>query len=147
MGNCNKTSQNQVFNPTALARTTKETTNTCQQHEETFIDFEELSKLCVLGGEHSAMCLFKSAWLQKKREVVRNGAPFVLPLRNRLPREAVYSGRIAEDSTFIFVLSYCWATPEHPDPVNDLLGNGFRGSWPIWTCPGTSEMATASTES
>ena len=42
-----------------------------QQREETFTDFEELSRLCVLGGEH--------AWLQEKREEVRIGAPFVLP--------------------------------------------------------------------
>ena len=121
-------SQNQMFDPTALARSVgrilcecchchghalagnaKETTNTRPQHEETFNDFEELSRLCVLGGEQSAMCLLRGAWLQEKREEVRNGAPFVLPSRNKLPREAVYSGRIAEDSTSIIVLSYCWA--------------------------------------
>ena len=117
MGNCNKTSQNQVFDPTA-----KGSTNT-RQREETFSDFEELSKLCVLGGKRSAMCLLRSTWLQEKREEVRNGVRFVLPSRNRLPREAVYSGRIAEDSTFIIVLSYCWASPEHPDPENRLLAN------------------------
>ena len=65
------------------------------------------------------MCLLRSTWLQEKREEV----PFVLPSRNRLPREAVYSERIAEDSTFIIVLSYCWASPEHPDPENRLLAN------------------------
>ena len=77
----------------------------------------------MLGGEHSATCLLRGAWLQEKREEVRNGAPFVLPSRNKLPPEAVYSGRIAEDSTFIIVLSYCWASPEHPDPENRLLAN------------------------
>ena len=111
------TNQNQVFNATA-----KESTNT-RQREETFADFGELFKLCVLGGEHSAMCLLRSAWLQEKREEVCNGASFVLPSRNRLPREAVYSGRIAENSTFIIVLSYCWASPEHPDLENRLLAN------------------------
>ena len=75
------------------------------------------------GGKHSAMCLLRSAWLQEKREEVRIGAPFVLPSRNKLPREAVFSGRIAEDSTFIIVLSHCWARPEHPDPENRLLAN------------------------
>ena len=90
---------------------------------ETFADFEELFRLCVNGGEHSATCLVKSTWLQKKREEVRTGAPFVLPPRNRLPREAVFSGLIAEDSTFIILLSYCWASPTHPDPENKLLGN------------------------
>ena len=94
-----------------------------EQREETFADFGELSRLCVLGGDKSAMCLLRSAWLQEKREEVRTGSPFVLPSRNRVPREAVYSGRIAEDSTFIIVLSYCWASPEHPDPDNKLLGN------------------------
>ena len=94
-----------------------------EQREETFADFGELSRLCVEGGEHSAMCLLKSTWLQEKREEVRTGSPFVLPSRNRLPREAVFSGRIAEDSTFIIVLSYCWASSEHPDPDNKLLGN------------------------
>ena len=88
-----------------------------------FNDFEELSKLCVLGGKHSAMCLLRSAWLREKREEVRIGAPFVLPSRNKLPPEAVYSGRIAKDSTFIIVLSYCWASAEHPDPENKLLDN------------------------
>ena len=77
----------------------------------------------MLGGEHSAMCLLRRAWLQEKRKEVRNGAAFVLPSRNKLPREAVYSGRIAEDSTFIIVLSCCWASPEHPDPENKLLAN------------------------
>ena len=94
-----------------------------EQGEETFADFGELSKLCVVGGDKSAMCLLKSTWLQEKREEVRTGSPFVLPSRNRVPREAVFSGRIAEDSTFIIVLSYCWATQEHPDPENKLLGN------------------------
>ena len=94
-----------------------------EQREETFADFGELSRLCVLGGDKSAMCLLRSAWLQEKREEVRTGSPFVLPSRNRVPRETVYSGRIAEDSTFIIVLSYCWASPEHPDPDNKLLGN------------------------
>ena len=111
-------SQNQMFDPTAL-----ENTNTRPQHEKTFADFQELSRLCVRGGDHSAMCLLRSDWLQEKREEVRNGAPFVLPLRNKLPREAVHSGRIAEDSTFIIVLSYCWASPDHPDPENRLLAN------------------------
>ena len=91
--------------------------------EETFADFGELSRLCVEGGEHSAMCLLKSTWLQEKREEVRTGSPFVLPSRNKLPLEAVFSGGIAEDSTFIIVLSYCWARPEHPDPDNKLLAN------------------------
>ena len=119
-----------MFDPTALARSVGPILggccrrhNTRPQHEETFADFQELSRLCVLGGEHSATCLLRSAWLQEKREEVRNGAPFVLPSRNKLPREAVYSGRIAEDSTFIIVLSYCWASPEHPDPENKLLSN------------------------
>ena len=94
-----------------------------EQRENTFADFEELSKLCVEGGDKSAMCLLKSTWLQEKREEVRTGSPFVLPSRNRVPREAVFSGRIAEDSTFIIVLSYCWATQKHPDPDNKLLGN------------------------
>ena len=128
-------SQNQVFDPTALARSVgrnchghalarnAKETNTRPQHEETFNDFQELSRLCVLGGEESAMCLLPGAWLQEKREEVRNGVPFVLPSRNNLPREAVYSGRIAEDCTFIIVLSYCWARPEHPDPENRLLAN------------------------
>ena len=98
-------------------------TNKRQQRVETFADFGELSRLCVLGGEHSAMCLLRSAWLQEQREEVRKGSPFVLPSRNRLPPEAVYSARIPEDSTFIIVLSYCWASPEHPDPDNKLLGN------------------------
>ena len=98
-------------------------TNERQQRVETFADFGELSRLCVLGGDKSAMCLLRSAWLQKKREEVRTGSPFVLPSRNRVPREAVFSGRIAEDSTFIIVLSYCWASPTHPDPDNKLLGN------------------------
>ena len=35
----------------------------------------------------------------------------------------MYSECIAEDSTFIIVLSYCWASPEHPDPENKLLAN------------------------
>ena len=99
-------SQNQMFDPTALAGNAKETTNTRPQHEETFNDFQELFRLCVLGGEHSAMCLLRGAWLQEKREEVRNSAPFVLPSRNKLPREAVLSGR-----------------PEHPDPENRLLSN------------------------
>ena len=43
--------------------------------------------------------------------------------RATLPREASYSGRIAEDCTFIIVLSYCWASPKHPDPENKLLAN------------------------
>ena len=94
-----------------------------QQHEEIFTDFQELSRLCVLDGVQSPMCLLRSTWLQGKRGEVRIGARFVLPSRNRLPREAVYSGRIAEDSTFIIVLSYCWASPEHPDPENKLLAN------------------------
>ena len=94
-----------------------------EQRVETFADFGELSRLCVEGGEHSAMCLLKSTWLQEKREEVRTGSPFVLPSRNRVPREAVFSGRIAEDSTFIIVLSYCWASQKHPDPDNKLLGN------------------------
>ena len=47
----------------------------------------------------------------------------MLPSRNKLPREAVYSRRIAEDSTFIIVLSCCWATPKRPDPEKKLLGN------------------------
>ena len=102
---------------------TRKETNTRPQHEETFNDFQELSRLCVLGGEESAMCLLRGGWLQEKREEVRNGPPFVLPSRNNLPREAVYSGRIAEDCTFIIVLSYCWASPEHPDPENRLLAN------------------------
>ena len=138
------TSQTQVFDPSALARrvgrmlsecchchghalsrNSKGNTNTWQR-EETFADFEELSKLCVLGGEHSAMCLLRSTWLQEKLEEVRNGAHFVLPSRNRLPREAVFSGRIAEDSTFIIVLSYCWASPEHPDPKNRLPWQHLR---------------------
>ena len=54
---------------------------------------------------------------------MRTGSPFVLPSRNRVPREAVFSGRIAEDSTFIIVLSYYWASKKHPDPDNKLLGN------------------------
>ena len=95
--------------------------NKRQQREETFNDFQELSRLCVRGGKHSAMCLLRSAWLQEQRK--RSTVPFVLPSRNKLPREAVYSGRIAEDSTFIIVLSYCWASPEHPDPENRLLAN------------------------
>ena len=124
------TSQNQMFDPTALARSVGRVFRECcrchktrPQREETFPDFEELFKLCVLGGEHSAMCLLRSTWLQEKREEVRIGAPFVLPSRNRLPREALYLGRIAEDSTFMVVLSYCWASPEHPDPENKLLAN------------------------
>ena len=94
-----------------------------EQGENTFADFGELSRLCVEDGEHSAMCLLKSTWLQEKREEVRTGSPFVLPLRNKLPREAVFSGLIAEDSTFIIVLSYCWASQKHPDPENLLLAN------------------------
>ena len=77
-----------------------------------------------MGGEQSATCLLRSTWLQEKREEVRIGAPFVLPSRDSLSREALYSGRIAEDSTLIIiVLSYCWDSPEHPDPQNELLGN------------------------
>ena len=94
-----------------------------EQREETFADFGELSRLCVEDGDKSAMCLLRSAWLQEKREEVRTGSPFVLPSRNKLPREAVYSGRIADDSTFIIVLSYCWACQKHPDPDNKLLIN------------------------
>ena len=112
-----------MFHATSLARATKENTNQSQQSEETFSDFEELSRLCVLGGEHSAMCLLRSARLQEKREKFRIGAPFVLPSRNKLPLEAVYSECIAEDSTFIIVLSYCWASPEHHDPEIKLLAN------------------------
>ena len=106
-----------------LDLTAEETTNTRPQDEETFNDFQELSRLCVRGRKHSAMCLLRSAWLQEKREEVRFGAPFLLPSRNKLPRGAMYSGRIAEDSTFVIVLSYCWASPEHPDLENRLLAN------------------------
>ena len=121
-------SQNQMFDPTALARSVGRILSECchchntrPQRKETFNDFRELSRLCVRGGKHSAMCLLRSAWLQEQRE--RNIVPFVLPSRNKLPPEAVYSGRIAEDCTFIIVLSCCWASPEHPDPENRLLAN------------------------
>ena len=50
-------------------------------------------------------------------------SPLRAALAQQAPPEAVYSGRIAEDCTFIIVLSYCWASPEHPDPENRLLAN------------------------
>ena len=79
---------------------------------------EELWRLCVRGGAQSGICLLKSSWLQRQSDQARR-----LPSRNALPRDAVYSGPITQESVFIIALSYCWATREHPDPKNKLLAD------------------------
>ena len=79
---------------------------------------EELWRLCVRGGAQSGICLLKSSWLQRQSDQARR-----LPSRNALPRDAVYSGPITQESVFIIALSYCWATREHPDPENKLLAD------------------------
>ena len=79
---------------------------------------EELWRLCVRGGAQSGICLLKSSSLQKQCDEARR-----LPSRNALPRDAVYSGSITQESVFIIALSYCWATREHPDPKNKLLAD------------------------
>ena len=79
---------------------------------------EELWRLCVRGGAQSGICLLKSSWLQRQSDQARR-----LPSRNALPRHAVYSGPITQESVFIIALSYCWATREHPDPENKLLAD------------------------
>ena len=87
-------------------------------------DFEELSRLCVLGREQSAICLVRSSWLQGQlAEARRTGDPFVVPSRNALPPAAAYWGPMTEERVFVVALSYCWAGPGQPDPHNKLIAD------------------------
>ena len=89
-----------------------------------YIDFEELSWLCVLGREQSAICLVRSSWLQEQlAEARRTGDPFVVPSRNALPPAAAYWGPMTEERVFVVALSYCWAGPRQPDPHNKLIAD------------------------
>ena len=100
------------------------TNDDTEQHVNNFNEFEELSRICELGGDQSAMCLLKSSWLQEQMaEVRRSEVPFVMPSRNALPPCAAYKGHIAQDRVFIVALSYCWAGPGEPDPQNRLLSD------------------------
>ena len=89
-----------------------------RQSVDSYNALEELWRLCVRGGAQSGICLLKSSWLQRQSDQARR-----LPSRNALPRDAVYSGPITQESVFIIALSYCWATREHPDPKNKLLAD------------------------
>ena len=100
------------FNPTAIDVVG------AHQSVDNYNALEELWRLCVRGRAQSGICLLKSAWLQRQSDEARR-----LPSRNALPRDAVYSGPITQESVFIIALSYCWATREHPDPENKLLAD------------------------
>ena len=95
-----------------------------RQTVNSYSDFEELSRLCVLGREQSAICLVRSSWLQEQlAEARRTGDPFVVPSRNALPPAAAYWGPMTEERVFVVALSYCWAGPGQPDPHNKLIAD------------------------
>ena len=95
-----------------------------RQKVNSYSDFEEFSRLCVLGLEQSAMCLVRSPWLQEQlAEARRTGDPFVVPSRNALPPAAAYWGPMTEERVFVVALSYCWAGPGQPDPHNKLIAD------------------------
>ena len=71
-----------------------------QQPANAYNDFEELSWLCVLGREQSAMCLIRSSWLQEHlAEARRTADPFVVPSRNALPPAAAYWGPVTQSAS------------------------------------------------
>ena len=95
-----------------------------RQTVNSYSDFEELSRLCVLGREQSAICLVQSSWLHTQlAEAPRTGDPFVVPSRNALPPAAAYSGPMTEERVFVVALSYCWAGSGQPDPHNKLIAD------------------------
>ena len=95
-----------------------------KQTAKAYDDFEELSRLCVLGREQSAICLIQSSWLQEQlAEARRRGDPFVVPSLNALPPAAACWGPMTEERVFVVALSYCGAGPGQPDPHNTLIAD------------------------
>ena len=137
-------SQIQVFDPTALARSAGRILggccrchNTRPQHEQTFNDFQELSRLCVRGGKHSAMCLLRSALAAGE---ARGGAQRS-PLRAALAQQAPTGGRVlGAPSRRTARSSSCSPTagPARSTPTRRTGSSPtFPSSWPTWTYRGT----------
>lgn len=81
--------------------------------------FEKYSSLnnAVVGGSRSPAVLLQLSYLLELHEQKR-----IIPCRQELPSHAKFNDMI-DDRVVTLVLSYCWCTPEHPDPEGRILAD------------------------
>jgi len=86
------------------------------QDSRTYEDYAALNEL-IVGGDESPAVLLELGYLFELQEQKR-----IIPCRQDLPAHAMFTGMI-DDGVVVLVLSYCWCTPEHPDPDGKLLAD------------------------